>query len=98
MTVMEVFEKNITAYDDNEPVMIRHGDIVRIFTQNKNVYLLDTKVCVSPFMYILIVPVMLVSSLIIFFTFTISELDILTKLSESNISSSSYNRYNGQFR
>ena len=35
MTVMEVFEKNITAYDDNEPVMIRHGDIVRIFTQNK---------------------------------------------------------------
>lgn len=30
MTVMEVFEKNITAYDDNEPVMIRHGDIVRI--------------------------------------------------------------------
>ena len=43
MTVMEVFEKNITAYDDNEPVMIRHGDIVRIFTQNKNVYLLTEK-------------------------------------------------------
>ena len=43
MTVMEVIEKNITAYDDNEPVMIRHGDIVRIFTQNKNVYLLTEK-------------------------------------------------------
>lgn len=26
MTVREAFEKNITAYDDNEPVMIRHGD------------------------------------------------------------------------
>ena len=36
MTVMEVFE-------NNEPVMIRHGDIVRIFTQNKNVYLLTEK-------------------------------------------------------
>ena len=43
-------------------------------------------------MYILIVPVMLVSSLIIFLKFTISELDILTKVSGSNISYSSYNR------
>ena len=32
--------KNITADDDNEPVMVRHGEIVRIFTQNKNVYLM----------------------------------------------------------
>ena len=43
MTVRDALEKNITAYDDNEPVMIRHGDIVRIFTQNKNVYLLTEK-------------------------------------------------------
>ena len=39
-TVKDAFEKNITAYDDNEPVMVRHGEIVRIFTQNKNVYLM----------------------------------------------------------
>ena len=40
MTVRDALEKNITAYDDNEPVMVRHNDIIRIFTQNKNVYLL----------------------------------------------------------
>ena len=40
MTVRDALEKNITAYDDNEPGMVRHNDIIRIFTQNKNVYLL----------------------------------------------------------
>lgn len=38
--VHEAFEKNITAYDENESHIIRHSDIVRIFSQNKNVYLM----------------------------------------------------------
>lgn len=38
--VSDAFEKNITAYEENESYIIKCNDIVRIFSQNKNVYLM----------------------------------------------------------